>query len=81
MDEIEKITDELAEQLVCKLYENSQKDSVGMKYTFYSVTMDILAVMLLGDVLDNKETKDMMYKVNQIFQVLCTCMLYRIVCP
>ena len=63
MDEIEKITEYVASRLVNNLAAVGEKEAVDMNYTFYSVTMDILAVMLLGDVLEDKETKDMMYEV------------------
>ena len=66
MDKIEKITDDMASELVQNMCSVGEKEAVDMNYTFYSVTMDILAVMLLGDVLEDKETKDMMYTVGKI---------------
>ena len=66
MDDIERITDLLATEMVEEL-RNIEDRPVDIKYKFYAVVNDILCVMLHGETLKDKEERDVVFKVTCLF--------------
>ena len=65
MDEIERITDSLATKMIEELQDVGNKP-VDIKYRFFGIANDILCVMLHGEPLEDKEERDVVFKVGFI---------------
>ena len=63
MDEIERITDEVATEMIDELCD-LEGQVVDIKHKIYSMANDILCVLLHGEKLEDKEERDIVYKVG-----------------